>query len=184
MKSSFDSMIRPSPGTPSPALSTTMSPGTTSSKGTSISRPSRMTIAFNCTSAIRSSTAFDASYSCQNPSAPLKITITMMMIESVGSPRKKDSTAANSRMRMIGLVNWLKNSLTAFTSRLGLSRFGPNFFRRSLASPEESPCSSVPQRRKRSGSGTDQKGCSAAGGPVVFIIGIFHPFAHKGMACP
>jgi hypothetical protein len=113
--SSLDETTLQSPGTPSPAFRMTMSPGTMSSKGTSFSLPSRRTVAFSSTSARRSSTAPDASYSCQKPSTPLKSTMTMMMVESTGSPRKKESTAANSKIRMIGLVNCFMNSVAALT---------------------------------------------------------------------
>ena len=111
-------------------------------------------------------------------------TMTRMMIASVASPRKNDSTAANSRMRMIGLVNWLEKQPGRVHLTLGLEPVRAVLLQAQSGLTGRKPLLIGPAARKRSDSGTDQKGFSAAGGSVLFIIGIFHLFAHKGMACP
>ena len=88
-----------------PADTKITSPGTTFSAGTSISWPSRKTLALVVTIANSFFNALAALCSCQNPNRPLIRTMTRMITASVGSCRKKDSTAAPIKISVIGLLN-------------------------------------------------------------------------------
>ena len=105
-KRSVSSRTRPSPGMMSPAFRSTMSPGTTCSEGTSTGLPSRRTLALVWTRASSFFKASAAPRSCQKPSSPLAKTMARMMRASVASPKNSDRTAAKTRIRMIGLLNW------------------------------------------------------------------------------
>ena len=102
-----------------------MSPGTISSRGTSVGFPSRNAVVLICTIESSFSTAFVAPRSCQNPSRPLTNTITRIIIALVGSPRKYERIAANIRMITSGLLNWLRNRLRVSVPFLGLNRLYP-----------------------------------------------------------
>ena len=70
--------MRQSAGTLSPDSRSTMSPGTSSEASRSISRPSRMTFAFNAVNFWSNAIAFSARYSCANPRMALSTTIIAM----------------------------------------------------------------------------------------------------------
>ena len=76
-----------------------------SQAGTSISWPSRKTLALVVTIASNFCNALAALCSCQNPNSPLIRTITRMITASVGSRRKKERAAAPIKISVIGLLN-------------------------------------------------------------------------------
>ena len=122
---SFASRSRQSPGTISPAFRITISPGTTSSIWISWFLPLRNTSTLICTMANNFATAFEALYSCQKPSNPLIITIEKMIEASMMLCKNKERPVANKRIRIIGLLNWLINSVKASDRFCGFRRFAP-----------------------------------------------------------
>ena len=99
-------MIIQSAGILSPDFSTAMSPGTTSSKGISCDLLSRNIVVFNCTISNNLATASVASFSCQNPSSPLTITIEIMIIASSVWPRKNDSIEV--KIKLLLSDSWIE----------------------------------------------------------------------------
>ena len=104
-----DSKIKQSPGILSPAETCTISPGTTSSRGISLSLPSRKIRALTSTIASNLAIASAAPRSCQKPNNPLNKTIAKIIRELMVSPRKLERMAAPIKIKIMGLLNWFSN---------------------------------------------------------------------------
>ena len=98
------SIRRRSAGTISPSLKNTMSPGTTSFAGITLSSPSRSTRAVGADMPRSASSADCAFFSCTIPIKALTITIVKITAASIVSPSKNDNPAAATRINTIGSV--------------------------------------------------------------------------------
>ncbi len=155
-KRSFESSILQSPGIIPPADKSTTSPGTTSSMGITAAVPSLSTETFILTMLRRFFTAFAAPYSCQKPSKPLTKTIASMMRASTGLLRKNESTAAKSRIMIIGLLNWERRIGSQAVSTGGFRMLWPLFASLLRASSVLRPPADVPSLSRSPLSGTLQ----------------------------
>ena len=103
------SSSRESAGTRSPAISSTMSPGTSWSIGTERLAPSRRTVACTATDRRSASTAFCARTSWTKSSVMLIVTMVTTMTKLATSPVAADSPLATSRMMTSGLRKRARN---------------------------------------------------------------------------
>ena len=96
-------------GTRSPAISSTMSPGTSCSIGTDRLAPLRRTVAWTATDRRSASTAFCARTSWTKSSVILIVTMVTTMKKLAMSPVAADNALATSRMMTSGLRKRLRN---------------------------------------------------------------------------
>ena len=140
-----DFMIRASAGTLSPASSSMISPGTSSSLSIVIIFPFLLTFDLALDMFCRASIAFSAFDSCTTPSTALMRTTTRMIIASDHSvsPEAVDvmteSTAAIIRMISIGSASFERNCLIIPSFFFSSSLFLPYSDRRFDASLSDSP---------------------------------------------
>ena len=97
-----DRTMRPSAGTMSPASSCTMSPGTTSVAGTSVTAPSRTTRACGTCILDRASTLARAVSSCRVPRPMLSTTSSPTRTPVETSPMSRLTTTTATSIRFIG----------------------------------------------------------------------------------
>jgi hypothetical protein len=73
-----------------------------------------------------------------------KITITMMIMVSVGSPMTPEMRAATISTRIMKSRNWSRNIIASVFFFFSISSLGPYRNRRRSASAGARPCSDVP----------------------------------------
>ena len=101
--------------------------------------PERMTLARILIWARNFSAAALALNSWMKLSRALTITKVMMITASIQSCKKADKMVAKSRMRTIGLLNWLRKMVTGPDFFLVSKVFSPVAFKRLAASPLSMP---------------------------------------------
>ena len=157
-----DRTIRPSAGTMSPASTWTMSPGTTSVAGTSVTDLSRSTRACGTCSLASASTLALAVSSCRVPSVRFSRISRATMIPVDTSPISRLTTTTATSMMFIGSRSWSRAILQAdggFSAAISLA---PNLVSRSAASPAVRPAAT-----SEPAAATTSSAASAHGGVPV-----------------
>ena len=133
-KKSFACKIVPSAGITSPGERTATSPGTMRERGISASTPSRRTVAVIFTRSRSASAALWDLYVLMKSMATLKITIAMIINESMRLPKNPEMSAAMIRMIMSGFLNFRKKFAATESFLLWMISFDPYSLRRCCAS--------------------------------------------------
>ena len=179
VESSYWRMRRASALTLSPSSSTMRSPGTRSAAATTVTSPSRTTLALAGTSFCSASVAFSARYSWKKPMTPLSSTTPMMATvtlmlswraEPVDSMAATNtSSAATSSMMANRLVNWSRKRKMMGRLTLAGSVLWPCCARRLKASSSVSPAGELPKTSKTCSSGrrhTSSRWCGVGPAPA------------------